>query len=181
VTPPAYTARVRLVALALALIAGCSDTVDPAPEPDAPPLPTSTVYVVRHAETGSTAMDPPLDAAGRARAQALATRLGGAGVSLVLTSQFLRTRETGEPTAARAGIAVTVHPAAGASYGMELAAMVRASAPAAVLIVGHSNTVPATVKAFTGTDIAPIAETEFDRLYTIAITGGEATVVESRY
>src|SRR5690242_10314535 len=79
------------------------------------------VYVVRHAEVGSTATDPSLDATGQARAQALATRLGGAGITSVFASQYKRTQETAMPTAMAAGVQVTVKPVSGANaatYGM---------------------------------------------------------------
>ncbi len=173
--------------LLLALV-GCGGG-DDAPTPDsAPPADTAvfepiTVYVVRHAETGSTATDPPLDATGQTRAQALATLLADDDVGLVLASQFMRTQLTGKPTADAAGLSVTVHAVGNnaLTYGEQLEAMVRATKPAAALIVGHSNTVPATVKAFTGTDVDPISETEFDRLFTITVTETGATVVETTY
>jgi hypothetical protein len=67
------------------------------------------------------------------------------------------------------------------TYGEQLEATVRASGVGAALIVGHSNTVPQTVKAFTGTDVDPIEETEFDRLFTITVRGPDADVVETTY
>ncbi len=159
-----------------------------APMPDGP-LPDIgeaapfTVFVVRHAETGSTATDPPLDDAGTIRAQALAAELADDNIGLVLASQFIRTQLTGKPTADAAGIAVTVHEVGNnaLTYGEQLETMVRAANVGAALIVGHSNTVPQTVKAFTGTDVDPIDETEFDRLFTITVRGPDADVVESTY
>jgi phosphohistidine phosphatase SixA len=102
------------------------------------------------AETGSTATDPSLDADGQARAQALATRLADADIALALSSQYKRTQETAMPTAAAAGITVTALPVTGASsatYGNELVTAVQNSGARVALIVGHSNTVPDTVKA----------------------------------
>ncbi len=164
----------------LALLCACGGGGDDAPAVDAPAA-TTTVYVVRHAETGSTATDPPLDATGQARAQALATLLADAGIELVIASQFMRTQQTGEPTATAAGLTVAVHAVAGVGYGSELATQVKTSAPHAALIVGHSNTVPETVQAFTGVAVDPITETEFDRLYTITVTATGATAIESTY
>lgn len=174
--------------LLLALAACGGGSSDPTPSPDGP-LPDIgeaapvTVYVVRHAETGSTATDPPLDTTGQARAQALATLLADDNIGLVLASQFMRTQLTGQPTAAAAGISVTVHDVGNSAltYGEELEAMVRAAGVGSALIVGHSNTVPQTVKAFTGADVDPIAETEFDRLFTITVRGPDADVVETTY
>ena len=173
--------------LLLALVACGGGSSDPTPSPDGP-LPDGeaapvTVYVVRHAETGSTATDPPLDTTGQARAQALATLLADDNIGLVVASQFMRTQLTGQPTAAAAGISVTVHDVGNnaLTYGEELEVMVRAAGVGSALVVGHSNTVPQTVKAFTGTDVDPIAETEFDRLFTITVRGPTADVVETTY
>lgn len=88
------------------------------------------------------------------------------------------------PTAAAAGITVTTMPVTStnaATYGAELMSAVMMSGAHSVLIVGHSNTVPDTVKAFTGITVAPIAETEFDRLYTITLTAEGPQLDEATY
>ena len=73
----------------------------------------TTVYLVRHAEKGTTpAADPPLTSAGEARARALATLLADSGVTAVITTNLVRTRDTGKPLAAArtlAPVAITVH------------------------------------------------------------------------
>ena len=51
----------------------------------------------------------------------------------------------------------------------------------AVLIVGHSNTVPATVQALSGTTVPPIAETEYDRLYTVTLDAAGAHLEMTTY
>jgi len=142
------------------------------------------VYVVRHAETGSTATDPSLDATGQARAQALATLLADKSIGAAFSSQYARTRETATPTATAAGITVTalsVTSANAATYGMQLVTAVEDAKVQGALIVGHSNTVPDTVKAFTGMTVSPISEAEFDRLYTITIATDGAHLEEGRY
>ena len=169
-------------AVLVAMLGGCGDD-GPAPK-DAPAPAPVKVYVVRHAETGSTATDPSLDAAGQARAQALATRLADAGIEAAYASQYKRTQETAMPAAVAAGISVTVVPVTGANaatYGNELVTAVNSSGAGAALIVGHSNTVPDTVKAFTGVVITPIGESEYDRFYTITLATGGATLDESTY
>jgi phosphohistidine phosphatase SixA len=168
--------------LALVVAVGCGGDDGPPAMPDANT--DVVVYVVRHAETGSTATDPPLDATGQARAQALATRLADAGIGAAFSSQYARTRETALPTATAAGITVTALPvtsANAATYGMQLVTAVSDANVRAALIAGHSNTVPDTVKAFTGMTIAPIAESEFDRIYTITLATDGAHLEEARY
>ncbi len=173
----------------LAVIVGCGgggDDAETAPDAaiDAPATVDRVVYVVRHAETGSTATDPPLDAAGQARAMRLVTRLANAGVAKVYASQYHRTRDTGMPVAAAAGITVDVRMVDAsntATYGLELATAARAAMVPAVLIVGHSNTVPETVKALSGVSVPVIAESEYDRFYTITLAADGPHLVSGTY
>ena len=142
------------------------------------------IHVVRLAETGSTATDPPLDATGQARADTLASLLAPANVTAILTSQFRRTQDTAMPTAVDAGITVSVieiTASNGTTYGNVLATAVRDSTATSLLIVGHSKTVPDTVKALAGTDVPPISETEFDRIYTITLAADGPHLVEGTY
>ncbi len=157
---------------------------------DAPPASVDAaadtiVFVVRHAETTSAAVDPPLSAAGQARAQTLATRLAPFGIAAVYSSQYLRTRDTAMAVAAAAGLTVQVRPVDStnaATYGAELAGLVHDhDAGHAVLIVGHTNTVPDTVRALSGLTVPPISESEYDRLYTITIATDGAHVDATTY
>ena len=61
------------------------------------------VIVVRHAEKADQTPDSALSAKGQARARALADLLRGAGVTHVITSEFLRTRQTAAPLATALG------------------------------------------------------------------------------
>jgi len=71
-----------------------------------------TVYLVRHAKAGSrkawTDDDElrPLSKAGKAQARALAKRLAGAGITRVLSSPYVRCRQTVEPLAEARGVPV---------------------------------------------------------------------------
>lgn len=158
----------------------CACGSDDTPARDAPP-PSTVIYVVRHAETiVSTSNDPPLSAAGQMRADRLAGLLADKHVTAILTSQFIRTRDTAMPTATAAGIAIlqrTVTTANASTYGTMLADEIRnTQLEHVVLVVGHSNTVPATVSALAGTTVAPIDDTDYDNFYTVTITGATATL-----
>lgn len=157
----------------------------PTPPSDGPEAKRTRVYLVRHAETSGTATDRPLSAAGMARAQDLAELLADAHIVAVYTSQYTRTQQTGTPTATAAGVTLVPVRVDGANedtYAEELATMAEThNGIGDVLIVGHSNTVPDTVEALGGTDIEPIAETEFDRIYTITLDPAGNEVVEGRY
>jgi len=71
-----------------------------------------TVYLVRHAKAGSrkawTDDDElrPLSKAGKAQARALAKRLAGDGITRVLSSPYVRCRQTVEPLAEARGVPV---------------------------------------------------------------------------
>jgi broad specificity phosphatase PhoE len=124
-----------------------------------------------------TSDDPPLNAAGRLRADALARMVGGAGVTTILTSQFLRTRQTAAPLAVRLGLTPQLTPAPAV-----LAARVRTGElGGVVLVAGHSNTIPEILTALGATAPPPITEAEFDNLYVAAVSAEAAQLVHLGY
>lgn len=129
------------------------------------------VILTRHAEradsqatmttmTGAPA-DPELSDAGKARAQKLATMLVDAGITAMFTTEFIRTKNTAAPLAARLNLTPDVVTAA------QTAAMIdkiKTHANETVFVVGHSNTVPAIIKALGGPDVT-IGDAEYDNLF----------------
>jgi 8-oxo-dGTP diphosphatase len=71
-----------------------------------------TVYLVRHAKAGSrkawTGDDAlrPLSKVGQTQARAIGKALAGAGITRIVSSPFVRCRETVEPLGARLGVGV---------------------------------------------------------------------------
>lgn len=61
-----------------------------------PPGTTTTIIIVRHAERDE-GLDPPLNAEGLVRAQALADELEDDGVTVIYYTDFIRNRQTAEP------------------------------------------------------------------------------------
>jgi phosphohistidine phosphatase SixA len=110
------------------------------------------IYLVRHAEKAegwpaNRDLDAfqPLSPSGLARAEALATRLKTAGVAAVYTSRTTRTVETGAPLARANHLPITAEDASTKPDEMAgfLSRLREAhAADRAVLIVGHSNTIP---------------------------------------
>ena len=131
----------------------------------------SLVFVVRHAEradagmTAAAGADPDLSEAGRARAESLATALKDARITAIYVTEFKRTRQTAEPIAKMLRLEPTVVPSKDANGLIERLK----SSSGNVLVIGHSNTVPAVLKALTGETVT-IGETEFDNLFVV--TGG---------
>jgi len=133
-----------------------------------------TIYLVRHAEKMDGWPEAeerlrPLSREGTRRAEALARGpLAGEGIVAVYTSRTTRTMATGLPLARRAGVPLTVSDASADDDAMEgfLKEIRRRHAgPGAVLIVGHSDTVPALLRRL-GAD-----RRCFDRLGILEIEG----------
>jgi phosphohistidine phosphatase SixA len=142
-----------------------------------------TVLLVRHADIdlppAPDASDPPLNTAGRARAEALAHVAGMAGVTAIFTSSFVRTKQTVEPLAARLGLQpreVSAPPALANE-------VLSGTAGAVALIAGHSNTVPETITALGVLPPAPVINArEFDNLFVVTVNEeGQAGLVSLKY
>ncbi len=136
--------------------------------------PDTIVVLVRHAEKASDdPKDPSLSEAGQARAEALAVALEGLPLHHAVSTQYKRTQATAAPAAKAHGIEVHVKPvdaANSATYATDLATHIRQDhAGQNLLVVGHSNTVPELVEAFTGAKVEPMADTEFDRIYVVTL------------
>jgi len=151
-----------------------------------------TVFVVRHAEKeAEPKQDPPLTREGVARSQELAKLLSGAGVKAIYTSQFLRTKQTGEPLASKAGLTGTVltlkpNPAnlrlIEEESTAELVNKILARPGENALVIGHSNWVPDVIKMLGGDIVPTIDEQKFDDLFIVTIYGkGKAKVVHLKY
>ncbi len=67
------------------------------------PISVTTVYISRHAEKLKATANTPLSASGQIRATKLAHILKDEGIDAVFVTEFLRTQQTGEPTATQAG------------------------------------------------------------------------------
>ena len=144
-----------------------------------------TAIIVRHAEKADASADPLLSEAGQARARALVTELADAHPSLILTSPLQRTILTAAPTVAYHSApseAVSLE-GGGAAHIAATVARVRAlPQDATVLIVGHSNTVPAIARALGYAEAADMPECEYDRMTTLHLMGeGPAHGVVTRY
>ncbi|MEP6494714.1 MAG: phosphoglycerate mutase family protein [bacterium] len=142
-----------------------------------------TAIFVRHAEKAATpADDPPLTAAGEMRARELVDVVRDAHVTAIITTQFARTRGTAQPSAAALGITPEAMPASSPAHVQDVAAAIRTHAGQTVLVVGHSNTVPAIIEALGGTRPLSICDLVYDNLYVVTIPPtGAVGVVHSKY
>jgi phosphohistidine phosphatase SixA len=151
-------------------------TAPPAVEAPATEIPAPVAFLVRHAEKDPAGgADPALTAAGRERAEKLATLLADQGILRILTTDTRRARETAAPLAARLGLTPERYDHRRLA---DLAAELR-SRGERVLVVGHSNTTGELAALFGGDSGGPIADDEYDRLYRVTLGTGEANL--SRY
>jgi len=142
----------------------------------APPLAHAQklVYVVRHAERadGGTAAasmsgapaDPSLSAAGEARAIKLASVLAGAGITAIYATEFKRTQETAKPLAAQ--IKLSVSTVAASQTAALVTALRNTHAGDIVLVVAHSNTMPAIINALGG-PVITVGDSDYGDLFVI--------------
>lgn len=146
----------------------------------------STVILVRHAERApEPPRDPVLSDAGIRRSHDLAAALRYAGVTAIVSTQFQRTRLTAVPLAAALGIEPRIIMAGGGatSHADSVASVVRAHGPGeVVLVVGHSNTIPAIVAALGGPRFPDYCENQYSDLVVMQLGGGATPrVIRAHY
>jgi broad specificity phosphatase PhoE len=147
---------------------------------------STTVIVIRHAEKElNGSQDPPLSAAGEARAALLAHMFGSKGssgqVTAIYVSPLVRNRMTAAPLAAALGIQPVEMPPD------DPRALVRRvlkdNTGGRVLIVGHADTVPQIVALLAGGNaaVAP-GDAEYGTMYIVTIPRiGRANVLHLSY
>jgi len=146
--------------------------------------PPTVVLLVRHAEKAAQPpQDPPLSEAGSTRAQSLLAVARDAGVTAIITTQYERTRKTAEPAAAALHITPEVVDAGPvAQHAKAVADQILKHAGGTVLVVGHSNTVPAIVAALGAPRPRDLCDSEYDQLFVVVIgDAGPPRLIRSRY
>ena len=147
---------------------------------------TTTVIFVRHAEKAAEpADDPGLTPAGQRRVAELTRQLVDAdvvaGVDAVYSTPYRRTEETARPVAEALGLPVNSYDAADTEAIMEN--IVRDHKGKIILVVGHSNTLPALIGNMGASKkVPPIADDEYDNIYIVSIPWfGKTKTIRLRY
>jgi broad specificity phosphatase PhoE len=146
----------------------------------------SAVILVRHAEKAATpANDPLLTPAGTQRAADLAAALSDAHVSAIITTQLERTKATARPLADAAKITPVIVPASSdvaAHVNAVVAAVASRPAGAVVLVVGHSNTIPAIIAALGGPKMPDLCDQQYSGLFVLQLrANGPPSFVRGKY
>lgn len=141
----------------------------------------TTVVLVRHAEKVD-GPDPSLSAEGRMRVAALVDALTDVHFDAVLTTPYARTRETARPFAGSAGVPLTETPVT-RTFAADVAARVlQAHRGGTVLVVGHSNTTPAVIRALGVASVEDLSEEEYDDLFVVTVEpDGAARLLHLHY
>ncbi|MEZ5041724.1 MAG: phosphoglycerate mutase family protein [Saprospiraceae bacterium] len=139
----------------------------------AQPIDTSdftTVILVRHAEKAEDGTrDPDLDVYGKARANRLAQLLHAANISAIYSTPFKRTRQTANPLAEILQLEVLDYAPLDLDAFSQLVATKKGQT---IVLIGHSNTVPAMVNHLLGKEaIGQLGETEYDKIFMVQLMG----------
>jgi broad specificity phosphatase PhoE len=128
----------------------------------------STVILVRHAEKAATpANDPALTPAGVQRAVDLAAALSDAHVTAIITTQLERVKATAKPIADAAKVTPVI---ASRKPGD------------VVLVVGHSNTIPAIIAALGGPRMPDLCDAQYSGLFVLQMrANGPPSFVRGKY
>ena len=158
--PSTHTARLlRHFSLAIAMLLPTMAVAEP-----------SAIYLVRHGEKASVGHDPALTPQGRLRAQNIAAILHRTGIQAIFSTPTARTLQTAQPLAQQLGLPIERYDPATQKALVDKVNALRG----AVLVVGHSNTLPELVRLFGGAPGADIGDDEYDRLYQLTPDAGGA-------
>ncbi len=127
---------------------------------------TTDIYLVRHAEKVDESRDPALTSAGLKRANDLRDTLISRGITDIYCSDYLRTRQTGQPLATALGKNMILY---APDTVLQLAPILQSLQGKRVLVVGHSNTTPALIKALSGVELN-IDHADYDNLFLVRIS-----------
>jgi broad specificity phosphatase PhoE len=143
---------------------------------------TVTTFILsRHAETTGVGSDPALSTDGQERANELLRILKNVSLEAVYATNFNRTKQTAQPTATDKGLTVQTYDPF--SPGALADAVLENYKGGAVLVLGHSNTIPTLLNTLTGTNnFALIPDNQYDNLFVVSVSKkGKATVVHLKY
>jgi phosphohistidine phosphatase SixA len=108
----------------------------------------------------------------------LARVLRDSKVGTIFVTDTKRTHDTAAPLGKALGITPVVLPARDTDQLAKKLLSLGVSETA--LVVGHSNTVPAIVKAL-GSETPPMSDSEFDRMLVITTGGSKPAMLTLRY
>jgi len=139
-----------------------------------------TIFLVRHAEKADDGTrDPSLNEAGSSRSQNLANMLSAADIEFIYSTDFKRTIETGMPLAIVLGKEIIKYDP---PYSSAVEKILKDTGDSRVLIIGHSNTIPALVNRLIEEEkYSQLDENEYDNLFIVTLSGESSDCVVIKF
>jgi phosphohistidine phosphatase SixA len=164
-------------ALAGATALGCGPSCNCGPMPAAAEV---TVYVIRHGEKQVVegVDDPPLSPAGQLRAMGLAEDLPVRELDAIYVTKTKRSYDTASAVIALTGIEPIYYPARDVDG---LIARLRKRQGERVLVVGHSNTIPALLQGLGVPEPIEVADDQYGDLWIVTVNASGATLEVRRF
>ena len=103
--------------------------------------------------------------------------LADAGVNQIFVTEFQRTQQTAAPLAARVHVKPVVIPA---SDTAGLIKAIRELKSGVVVVVGHSNTVPAIISGLSGPTVT-ISDSDYDNLFVLTVGAAQSSLLRLHY
>jgi broad specificity phosphatase PhoE len=146
---------------------------------------STLVYLVRHAEKATAERDTELSSAGWERAGALDAALRDAGIGAIVATERRRTQQTAEPLARRLAIdpeLTSIADGAERNAAAVAEAIRSRHLGGVVLVVGHSNTVPAIIAALGGPAMPELCESAYSNLFVLRLgPDGTTSLARTRF
>ncbi len=141
---------------------------------------TTILYFVRHAEKADDGTrNPGLTEEGMERAEKLARLMSSKNIDAVYSSPYKRTMLTGEPLAKQIGKRIMTYNPMDATSIFEIIAKNEGKS---VLLVGHSNTVPAMLNLLDrNQEYSIIPEEEYDNLFKVEYNANTTKINQDTY
>jgi broad specificity phosphatase PhoE len=143
--------------------------------------PTTTIFLVRHAEKlNDGSADPALTPAGVARGEELAYILKHVTLDAIYSTPYIRTKQTILPTAREKGLEVKIYKPGEEGF---LNKILRIYNGGTVLIVGHSNTIPELANELAGQpDFSDLDNDTYDNLFIACVPEeGKVVILRMRF
>lgn len=142
------------------------------------------LFLVRHAKAGKrSAWDDddrlrPLSDAGRAQARAIAATLSPLVPTVLMSSPYLRCRQTLEPLSTVTGLGILDEPGLAEDSPLEASLAVLESAPDGAVMCSHGDVIPMTIDALLrrGMDLlTPVSTVKKGSMFELFRSGGVFT------
>ncbi|MCZ6835928.1 MAG: nuclear transport factor 2 family protein [Planctomycetota bacterium] len=138
-----------------------------------------TIVVVRHAEKVS-GPDPVLSETGKARVLRLQLLFDEWEFGQVFSSDYNRTRETAQPFATHSKLELKLYDPGDPHSLVELMKSDDSGSP--VFVAGHSNTVPALLRAMGLDEVSDMSDREYDHVFIVRLDElGRASLTHLRF